>query len=172
MDSESTLRHEACEEEGAKSKLRNQPSPHMRYLRTTFLGLASALLLTQCEKTRGGADMSFAKSTFESLARGDTAVRDNIDWSTLQSMGQNGGAAYVELPSETEKVNFQDAFVTQFSTAFREAGGSPDKFENWRVSFHDDFKTEVAADSGGGTVTITVTERDGKERVSGLGFIR
>ena len=89
----------------------------MRYLRTTFLGLASALLLTQCEKTRGGADMSFAKSTFESLARGDTAVRDNIDWPTLQS-------------------------------------------------------TEVAADSGGGTVTITVTERDGKERVSGLGFIR
>lgn len=38
--------------------------------------------------------------------------------------------------------------------------------------YHDDLKTKVAADSAGGTVTITVTERDGRERVSGLGFIR
>jgi hypothetical protein len=138
----------------------------------TFLAAVSTLALTQCEKASSKADMSFAKNTFESLAKGDSAVKEKIDWDTLTSMGQNVGAAYVQLPSETEKVNFQNAFITQFSNAFREAGGSPDKFENWRVSYHDDFKTEVAADSGGGTVTITVTERDGKERVSGLGFIR
>jgi hypothetical protein len=142
----------------------------------TLLAAVSALALTQCEKTAskvaGKADMSFAKNTFEALAKGDSAVKEKIDWDTLNSMGQNVGAAYVQLPSETEKVNFQNAFVTQFSSSFRESGGSPDKFENWRVSFHDDLKTEVAADSGGGTVTITVTERDGKERVSGFGFIR
>ena len=138
----------------------------------TLLAVASSLTLTQCEKAQSGADMSFAKGAFESLAKGDSSAKDKIDWDTLNSMGQNVGAAYVQLPSETEKVNFQNAFVTQFSTAFREAGGTPDKFENWRVSYHDDLKTEVAADSGGGTVTITVTERDGKERVSGLGFIR
>ena len=97
---------------------------------------------------------------------------EKIDWPTLQSLGQNVGAAYVQISSETEKVNFQKAFVAQFSASFREAGGSPDQFENWRVSHHDDLKTEVAADSAGGTVTITVTERDGRERVSGLGFIR
>lgn len=142
----------------------------------TLLAAASSLALTQCEKTSsavaGKGDMTFAKGAFESLARGDSTAKEKIDWDTLNSMGQNVGAAYVQIPSETEKVNFQTAFVTQFSTAFREAGGSPDKFENWRVSYHDDLKTEVAADSGGGTVTITVTERDGKERVSGLGFIR
>ena len=78
----------------------------------------------------------------------------------------------MRISSETEKVNFQKAFVTQFSASFREVGGSPDQFENWRVSYHDDLKTEVAADSAGGTVTIIVTERDGRERISGLGFIR
>jgi hypothetical protein len=140
---------------------------------------ALPLALTQCdraghqrEKIEGKADMSFAKDTFESLARGDSSVIGKIDWATLTSMGQNVGAAYSQLPSETEKRNFETSFVTQFATSFRESGGSPDKFENWRVSHHDDLKTEVAADSGGGTVTITVTERDGKERVSGLGFIR
>ena len=134
--------------------------------------IACSLALTQCKKAASSGDLSFAKNTFESLARGDSKVAESIDWPTLQSLGQNVGVAYVQIPSETEKVNFQQAFVTQFSSSFREAGGSPDQFSNWRVSHHDDLKTEVAADSSGGTVTITVTERDGKERVSGLGFIR
>ena len=124
------------------------------------------------EKVASKGDLTFAKSTFESLARGDSTAMENIDWATLQSLGQNVGGSYVQIPSETEKVNFQKAFVTQFSASFREAGGSPDQFENWRVSYHDDLRTEVAADSAGGTVTIIVTERDGSERISGLGFIR
>lgn len=147
----------------------------MKLLRLLPL-LLMAFLFSQCEKTAGKVaskgDLTFAKSTFESLARGDSATIEKIDWATLQSLGQNVGASYVQIPSETEKINFQKAFVTQFSASFREAGGSPDQFENWRVSHHDDLKTEVAADSAGGTVTITVTERDGRERVSGLGFIR
>ena len=133
-------------------------------------------LFSHCEKTAGKVaskvDLTFAKSTFESLARGDSATIEKIDWAILQSLGQNVGVSYVQIPSETEKVNFQKAFVTQFSASFREAGGTPDQFENWRVSYHDDLKTEVAADSAGGTVTIIVTERDGRERISGLGFIR
>lgn len=151
----------------------------MKQLPWIAAGLISVATLTQCDKAdrqverlQGKADMSFAKDTFESLARGDSSVIDKIDWATLTSMGQNVGAAYSQLPSETEKRNFESSFITQFATSFRESGGSPDKFENWRVSHHDDLKTEVAADSGGGTVTITVTERDGKERVSGLDFTR
>jgi hypothetical protein len=151
----------------------------MKQLPWIAAALLSVAALTQCEKAdrqverlQGKADMSFAKDTFESLARGDSSVIDKIDWPTLTSMGENIGAAYSQLPSETEKRNFETSFVTQFATSFRESGGTPDKFENWRVSHHDDLKTEVAADSGGGTITITVTERDGKERISGLGFIR
>lgn len=136
------------------------------------LAVAIPFAFSYCEKTESNADLSFARSAFESLARGEEGARESIDWTTLNSLGQNVGVAYVQIPSETEKVNFQKAFVSQFSASFREAGGSPDQFENWRVSHHDDLKTEVAADSSGGTVTITVTERDGQERVSGLGFIR
>jgi hypothetical protein len=147
----------------------------MKLLRLLTL-LLMAFLFSHCEKTvekvASKGDLTFAKGAFESLARGDSAAMEKIDWSMLQSLGQNVGASYVQIPSETEKVNFQKAFVAQFSASFREAGGSPDQFENWRVSYHDDLKTEVAADSAGGTVTITVTERDGRERVSGLGFIR
>jgi hypothetical protein len=147
----------------------------MKVIRLLSL-LLLPLLLSHCEKTAekiaSKGDLTFAKSTFESLARGDSVAMENIDWPTLQSLGQNVGASYVQIPSETGKINFQKAFVAQFSASFREVGGSPDQFENWRVSYHDDLKTEVAADSAGGTVTITVTERDGRERISGLGFIR
>ncbi|MEK7949669.1 hypothetical protein [Luteolibacter soli] len=136
------------------------------------LAIVMPFVFTQCEKVESKADMSFAKNTFEALARGDAKARSAIDWGTLEAMGQNVGAAYVLIPSETEKAKFEEAFVTQFAASFRQAGGTPDQFANWRVSHHDDLKTEVAADSNGGTVTITVTERDGKERVSGLGFIR
>jgi hypothetical protein len=151
----------------------------MKKLPWIAAGLLALVTLTQCDKTErqvekleGRADMSFAKNTFESLARGDSDVIGKIDWATLTSMGQNVGAAYSQLPSETEKRNFETSFVTQFATSFRESGGAPENFENWRVSHHDDLKTEVAADSGGGTITITVTERDGRERISGLDFVR
>jgi len=143
----------------------------MRALSVSF-AILMPLAFTQCEKAESKVDMSFAKNTFEALARGEAKARESIDWQTLQAMGQNVGAEYVKLPSETDRVNFQQAFVSQFASSFRQAGGTPDQFANWRVSYHDDLKTEVAADSNGGTVTITVTERDGKERVSGLGFIR
>ena len=149
----------------------------MKHLLVIFA--LGTLTLTQCEKAEheiakveSKADMSFAKNTFEALARGESSVIADIDWATLTSMGENIGATYSMLPSETEKRNFETSFVTQFAASFRESGGTPDKFENWRVSHHDDLKTEVAADSGGGTITITVTKRDGKERISGLGFIR
>lgn len=139
----------------------------------------SVLMLTQCDRTdqkfteiESKGDVTFAKATFEDLARGETSVIDKIDWPMLEAMGENLGLKYSQFPSETQKREFETAFVTQFASEFQRAGGSPSQFTNWRVSYHDDLKTEVAADSGGGTVTIIVTERDGKERISGLGFIR
>ena len=136
------------------------------------LMLLFLLPLTQCEKMESRAEMSFARSTFESLARGDTTVANAIDWETFNSMGQNVGETYVKLPSELEKKNLEQAFVTQFAASFRETGSSPESFTNWRVAYQDELKTEVAADSVGGTLVITVTGRDGHNRVSSLGFVR
>ncbi len=53
----------------------------------------------------------------------------------------------------------------------RGPGECEKQFPKWPPELFN-LKTEVAADSAGGTVTITVTERDGRERISGLGFIR
>ena len=125
-------------------------------------------LFASCKKADESADLDFAKSAFESLARGDTDAASKIDWETLTSMGVNVGAQYVKIPSETEKQDFRNAFVTQFSSSFRDSGGSVDSFVDWRVIFHDQNRTDVAADSPKGTLNIAVTKRDSVERISAL----
>jgi hypothetical protein len=135
--------------------------------------IASSFALTNCNKTAGQhGDSAFARSTFVSLARGDSDVQSKIDWPTLTALGENVGAKYVAIQSEIEKQNFRNAFVTQFSSSFRENGGSVDNFTNWRVTFHDSLRTEVAADSPGGLLKITVTDRDSVERISSLDIVK
>jgi hypothetical protein len=136
--------------------------------------VATALILvvTGCEKTRQAGDTSFARATFLELVRGDTAVQSRIDWPTFVAMGHNVGADYLLIQSETEKQNFRNAFVTQFSSSFRESGGSADNFTDWRITFHDSLRTEVAADSPGGTLKITVSQRDSTDRVSSIDIVK
>lgn len=117
-------------------------------------------------------DVTFAKSTFESLARGDSAVAEKIDWPTFTAMGDNVGASYVELTSGVEKQKLVTGFITGFASSFRDSGGSVEAFTNWRVSLHDKLRTEVAADSPGGVMTITVSERDGVEKVSSINLVQ
>lgn len=123
---------------------------------------------------RGGetADASFARSTFESLAKGDTAVQDRIDWPTLTSLGENVGLRYSEIPTETEKAQFRSGFITQFAASFRDNGGSIESFTNWRVTFSDPTRSEVAADSPGGLLKLTVSERDSVERISAIDIVK
>lgn len=130
------------------------------------------LPLASCEKTGSTGDATFARETFVSLAKGDTAVQSKIDWGTFTAMGQDVGGQYNAIPTETEKQEFRNLFVTQFATSFRQSGGSVDKFNNWRVTFNDSTRTEVAADSPGGQLRLTVSERDSTERVSSIDLIR
>lgn len=144
-----------------------------------LLILASPLLLTQCNKTTTtrtevstAGDASFARRTFESLARGDSAVASKIDWPVFTTQGTNMGANYTALASEVEKQQFTTGFITQFATSFRESGGNIESFSNWRVMSNDALKTEVAADSPNGVLTVTVSERDGIERVSSINVVK
>ena len=143
-----------------------------------LLLLASPLLLTQCEQKRStttvtpAGDVTFARKTFESLARGDSGVVSKIDWPVFTTQGTNMGANYTALASEVEKQQFTIGFVTQFATAFRESGGNLESFINWRVMVSDALKTEVAADSPNGVLTVTVSERDGVERVSSINVVK
>lgn len=137
---------------------------------------AIPLVLSNCKETKQqvatAGDVSFARNTFESLARGDSKVADKIDWPVFTSMGSNTGSAYVALTSGVEKEQFVTNYISQFAISFRESGGKVEDFTNWRVSLHDKLKTEVAADSPTGVLTITVAERDGAERVSSINIIK
>ncbi len=117
-------------------------------------------------------DVRFARTTFESLARGDSSVADKIDWPVFTSLGQNLGAAYVAISSGVEQQKFVTGFITQFAISFRESGGNVESFTNWRVTLHDSQKTEVAADSPNGVLTVVVSERDHVERVSSINMIK
>lgn len=148
----------------------------MKILYRLVLVLACAFYFASCDRSGSPkgttGDVTFAQSTFESLARGDTAVTDRIDWPVFTSLGQNLGVTYGSLTSEVEKEKFKTGFITQFATAFRESGGTVEGFTNWRVVSHDSQKTEVAADSANGILTLIVSERDNVERVSSINVIR
>ena len=137
-----------------------------------FLTLLVPLLIIGCEKPRLGSDTSFARSTFVSLAKGDTAVQSKIDWETLTALGENVGVKYNLIPTETEKQQFRLGFITEFASSFRQSGGSVDNFTNWKVTFRDSTRTEVTADSPNGLLTLTVSERDSVERISSIGMIK
>lgn len=145
--------------------------------------LATPLLLSNCRETRqkmtvakqevaAAGDVTFAKNTFESLAKGDSSVSTKIDWPVFTSLGENLGASYVALGSDVEKQKLINSFITQFSVSFRESGGSVDAYTNWRVVSHDSQKTEVAADSTGGALTVIVSERDGVEKISSINVVK
>jgi hypothetical protein len=145
--------------------------------------LITPLLLSNCREsgTTGSdikteiataGDVTFAKSTFESLARGDSSVAEKIDWPVFSAMGNNIGSEYVEATSGVEKEKIVSGFITGFASSFRDSGGTVEGFTNWRVSLHDKLRTEVAADSAGGVMTITVSERDGVERVSSINLVK
>lgn len=145
--------------------------------------IATSLLLCDCRKTGQKltdlkqevatiGDASFARNTFESLARGDSAAADKIDWQVFTSMGNNVGMSYIALSSEVEREKFVTGFITQFATSFRESGGKIEDFTNWRVMLHNDLRTEVAADSPNGDLTVIVAKRDGKERVTSINILK
>lgn len=145
--------------------------------------LITPFLLTNCKETRHAVaeakleaatagDVTFAKGTFESLARGDSDAAGKIDWPVFTSLGENLGATYMAFPTGVEKEQFVKGYISQFATSFRESGGSIDSFKNWRVVSHDSQKTEVAADGNSGVLSIVVSERDNVEKVSSITVVR
>lgn len=134
-----------------------------------------SIALPACDGGRSNmetaGDTRFARVTLEALARGESKVAEDIDWPVLTAMDHNVGAAYVALATPEEKARFIEGFITQFATSFRETGGSVESISGWRVAFHDSQRTEVEADAPSGTLRITVSGRNGKERVSSIRIV-
>lgn len=145
--------------------------------------LALPLLFTNCRETKEkyaeakvdaatAGDVTFARNTFESLAKGESSVADKIDWPVFTSMGENLGATYNAFTSGVEKEKFVNGYITQFAVNFRQNGGTIEGFTNWRVTAHDALKTEVAADTPNGVLAIVVAERDNVEKISSINIIK
>lgn len=132
----------------------------------------SALFLNSCKDGNANADVGFAKDTFTSLVRGDSAVANDIDWETFNSLGVPVGPRYIGIKSEPERKSFKTGFITQFSASFRDSGGSIDSFTNWRETSHDENHTVVTADSADGSLQLTVSERDSLKRLSAINIIK
>ncbi len=143
----------------------------MNYFPLALLGLV-ALLLANCKDSEKRGDVGFAKSTFESLVRGDSGAEAAIDWETFNSLGTNVGARYIALETDEDRAKFRRDFVTQFSASFRDSGGSFDGFTNWRTTAGDGVHTQVAADSPSGLLWLTVSERDSQERLSAIDMVK
>ncbi|MBX3741875.1 MAG: hypothetical protein KF712_12835 [Akkermansiaceae bacterium] len=145
----------------------------MKYLLLS-LPFVAALSVSSCDKTKTAAagDVSFARSAFVALAKGDTAAQNMIDWPTFTAPGENVAAKYNAIPTEAEKAQFRSEYVTGFATSFRQTGGSVDNFTNWTVSFHDSTRTEVTAQSPNGLLKLTVSERNSAEKLSAIDVVK
>jgi hypothetical protein len=141
-------------------------------MKTIFfaLPLGVAMLVCSCDKSKLASvgDASFARKTFEGLAKGDQAVSEDIDWKTLRALGQDVGVIYVTMESEEDQRRFREGFITQFASSFQTAGGKVEDFVDWKVTEHDATHTVVTASSSNRILKIGVNERDGKNRVASL----
>jgi hypothetical protein len=117
-------------------------------------------------------DLEFAQTAFQSLARGDFAAAEVIDWEAFQAMGINVGALYLSMPDDTQKADFRKAFIAQCSLAFQGTGASADSLKNWQVQYQDSARTIVAADTLVKKVLlITISHKDEKQKISGIGVL-
>lgn len=134
---------------------------------------AVAVLVCSCEKSKLASvgDASFARKTFEKLAKGDQSVDPDIDWKTLRALGQDVGVVYVTMASEEDQRRFREGFITQFASSFQTAGGKVEDFVDWKVTEHDATHTVVTASSPSRILKMGVNDRDGKERVTSLDVV-
>jgi hypothetical protein len=134
-----------------------------------FLPLLVLLPLAGCgPKGSSGDDLQFAKTTFTSLANGDTAVASSINFDKLSMMGMNVGDMYSKMPSEAEKTAFRNSFISSYSTSFKSTGATANLFGNWRIHKSTPPTTVVATDGKNGSLYITVLQENGTQKVTGL----
>lgn len=129
--------------------------------------LLGALGAVWVSLTRGEA--AFCQSVFTKLAQGKGSVRTQIAWERLQALGMDVGTTYLQLATEQERRNYQDAFITQYAQAFRAAGGAPKAFTGWRIQEQREGQVIVAADYSAKQKTLLMSvPASGPKRVEAI----
>ena len=81
----------------------------------------------------GKPDVNFARSVFKKLVYGMPAAQDMLDWENLEMMGEDVGVNYRKLPNDSEKSNYRQEFIKNFSMSFKTLKVSANVFTNWRL---------------------------------------
>ena len=135
------------------------------------IGLGCGLLLAllpACSRDSDNPDVKFAKTTLFSMVNcsADEAL---IDWETFQGPGKDVGAAYRALPDDAEKAKFRKEFLAGFCVSTPNLKAHPESLTDWRVKSESPSETVVATNMQPGTVMLlTVSKRDGKQKLSSL----
>ena len=93
----------------------------------------------------GDSDVKFCRSVLNGLIQGRASVSKHIDWENLSIMNLDAGAAYKKLPNDKEKKDYQQAFIKNFSLAFKKLGANINMFVNWKVYGISNNKITVSA---------------------------
>lgn len=124
--------------------------------------------LAGCTEESDNADVRFAKTTFFSMVNG-TADETAIDWENFVSPTKDLGPIYKALPNDAERALFRKQFLAGFAISTPNIKANPDGIRNWRAQSENPSETIVAADMQDGHVLLlTISKRDGKQRLSAL----
>jgi hypothetical protein len=120
------------------------------------------------EKESDLPDVGFAKRAFFSMVNG-SAAEGIIDWETFRAMGEDLGPKYRALATDAEKAAARKSFLAGFAVSTPNIRANPEAITNWRVKSETPSETVVAADMQKGAVLLlTVSKRDGTQRISAM----
>jgi hypothetical protein len=91
-------------------------------------------------------DVTLCRDIFNGLLEGRQLVQDHIAWEKLNALGLSVGATYNRLPNKQEKSDYRREWIKNLSLGFKQGGGTPLAFTNWRVYRRAISTTVVAAD--------------------------
>jgi len=133
----------------------------------TYLGIVVAVvIIVAFFLTTGDPDLSFGRSVFYGLIKGDESVKKAIDWDSLKALGVEVGANYSKLPPGREKEQYKKAFIINCGLGFQSISTVSGSFVNWRLRRSDNQIAVVAADSvGGSTLLLTISKKDKKRKL-------
>jgi len=120
-------------------------------------------------RASNNADVRFAKTAFFSMVNGSSDAQTMIDWENFRAIGDDVGKEYQALPSDAEKSKYRNDFIAGIALSTPAIKANPDGITNWRVQRETPLETVVAANMNGGAIlTLTVSKRDGIQRLSAI----
>lgn len=135
-----------------------------------ILVVISLMLLSGCTQMEN--DVQLARRVFNDMCAGRQNVENLIDWQTLTAIGLEAGQAYSQLRTEKDKKDYRKAFLYNFSSSFKSAGGRSSQFFNWRIKGQDAASTIVAADTAGQgkVILFTITKIKGQRKLTAINW--